>query len=277
MEVSYIIVTKKLMIVGVMALLLVFAAGLFAAGAQEQTPEPQQEIPEQAKEEQEAPADSERQMSVTPPQSPSSSDPEFEQVKPEIEKQLVQEVQNRIITEHLEDLRNDADVQTFPEQAGGDDVQAVVASVNGSEIFNDAYLARVQQQLRQYAAMGLDPESEQAEAIEEQIRPQVLESLINLSLVTQQVESQGIKPDEQQIDAQYKSFADQFGGEQALDERLEAEGMTKQDLLDDITLQMSINAYLQQYIEEHADPADFEFTEKEIRQRYEQLLRQQQQ
>jgi hypothetical protein len=40
---------------------------------------------------------------------------------------------------------------------------------------------------------------------------------------------------------------------------------------------MSINEYLQQYIEEHADPADFEFSDEEIRQRYEQLLMQQQQ
>jgi hypothetical protein len=65
MEVSYIIFTKKLMIVSMMALFLVLTANLFAAGAQEQpeeqAPEPQQEIPEQPQEE---------QLDVTPPQGP---------------------------------------------------------------------------------------------------------------------------------------------------------------------------------------------------------------
>lgn len=272
MEVSTIIVTKKLMIVSMMALFLVFTANLFAAGAQEQpeeqAPEPQQEIPEQSQQE---------QLDVTPPQNPSSSDPDYEQVKPQIEKQLVQEAQNRVITGHLQELRSKAEVQTFPEQAGGDDIEAVVASVNGSEIANKDYLANLNQQMQQYVSMGLDPNSEQAEAIKEQIRPQILESLVNVSLVTQQAEAENISPDTQQVEAQYQSFAAQFGGEQALEEQLDAEGMTKQDLMDDIIRQMSINEYLQQYIEEHADPSDFEFSDEQIRQRYEQLLTQQQQ
>jgi len=201
----------------------------------------------------------------------------FEQAKSQIKQQLIREKQNEILMNHIEELRGEAEVETYLDRAGGDDESAVVAAVNGEEILNGDLMIREQQQMQQYAAMGLDPESENAKALLQRIRPQILESLISLELVGQKAETEGFSADESQVDEQYQRFVDQFGGEQALEEQLAAENLTKEELRSDIANQLNINEYLQQYIEDNVKPEDFAFSEQELRERYEQQMQQQKQ
>jgi len=190
---------------------------------------------------------------------------------------MVQEKQNEIINGHLQNLREDADIETFPQRAGGDDLKRVVATVNGEEILNESFLASEGQQMQQYTAMGLDPESEEGAALREQLRPQILDGLVNVEIVIQRAKDEGFNADDEDIQQQYQQLSEQFGGEQALEQQLENEGITKQKLLDDISSQMSINIYLEDYISENTDPEDFSFSEEELRARFEQIQQQQMQ
>lgn len=201
----------------------------------------------------------------------------FEQARPELERQLAQQKQNEVLMEHLGELEAAADITTALDKAASGDQDAVVATVNGEDIPYRELAAMEQQQLQNLMMQGLDPESEQAENYIAQIRPQLLGNLINISLLKQKAEAEGVTAADEQIQQQVQMYIDQFGGEETLKQQLQQAGMTMDDLRNDIADQLPVQLYMEQYISSVLDESDLVFSEEELRELYEQQKAQQQQ
>ncbi|MCF7945648.1 MAG: SurA N-terminal domain-containing protein [Spirochaetia bacterium] len=201
----------------------------------------------------------------------------FEQARPELERQLAQQKQNEVLMEHLGELEAAADITTALDKAASGDQDAVVATVNGEDIPYRELAAMEQQQLQNLMMQGLDPESEQAENYIAQIRPQLLGNLINISLLKQKAEAEGVTAADEQIQQQVQMYIDQFGGEETLKQQLQQAGMTMDDLRNDIADQLPVQLYMEQYVSSVLDDSDLVFSEEELRELYEQQKAQQHQ
>lgn len=223
-------------------------------------------------------AESDSEGSTQIPVDPQDSEVDgFEQARPELEKQLAQQKQNEVLMEHVGELEAAADITTDLDKADSGDQDAVVATVNGEDIPYRELAAMEQQQLQNLVMQGLDPEGEEAENYIAQIRPQLLGNLINISLLEQKAEEEGVSATDEQIQQQVQMYIDQFGGEDALKQQLQQAGMTMDDLQKDIANQLPIQLYMEQYVSSVLDESDLEFSEDELRELYEQQKAQQQQ
>jgi len=197
------------------------------------------------------------------------ADDGFEEARPRLEQQMRQQKEQEIIMAHVAELREAGDIETHLDAIDAEDEGAVVATVNGEEIRNDELLALQEQEMGQMAMMGLDPESEEAARIIEEMRPQLLDNLIVRALLMQRVEEEGITATEEEVEERYQEIAGQFGGEEMLEQQLEQAGQTAEDLRRQISEQLPLQTYLEDYIEEHLDEDDLDFSEEELREMYE--------
>ncbi len=199
---------------------------------------------------------------------PGMQDDGFEEARPQLEQQLIQQKQNEVLNTHLAQLYDDAEVETDMDALWAGEEEAVIAWVNGEEIPMLDLLMLEYQEMQQMIMMGLDPEGEEAYRIVQEIRPHILDHLISTMLIRQQAEALGLAASEEDIDQQYQMFVQQFGGEDILNEQLEQAGMTAEDLRKDIADQFPIQAYVESYLAEHISPEDLVFTEEELRSLY---------
>jgi len=193
----------------------------------------------------------------------------FEEARPQIQEQLQQQVVNEYVMDHLAELREestiDIDEDVLDEGEAGD----VVALVNDEELLMDRVLEAEGQQLQQLEMMGVDMESEEAQAYISSMRPEILNDIINTLLVTQKAEETGMAATDDMVDQQFQMFIEQAGGIEQMEAQLEQAGMTEEELKEMISMEISVQAYLNTYLEENLDPADLEFTEEEMREIYE--------
>ncbi len=204
----------------------------------------------------------------------------FEEAKPQLEQQLIQEKEREVIMEHMDELREEATVETNLDVIGEGDEDATVATVNGEEITKEELLEMEEQEKQQMAMMGMDPEGAEAEQMMEEMRPEILENLVLMSLLEQKAEEEGITVDEEDVEEYYQQFVEQAGGEEMLEQQLEQAGMTEDELKEDIADQLPTELYLEEYLDEHIDEEELEFTEEELKELYEaqqQQMEQQQQ
>jgi FKBP-type peptidyl-prolyl cis-trans isomerase (trigger factor) len=194
---------------------------------------------------------------------------DFEAAKPQLEQQLVQEKEQELITQHLNELEQESDIQIDLEDFDQMDEDTAVATVNGEEIREAEVLELEQQQKQQLEMSGMDPDSEEAKQMMEEIRPQILDNIITNTLLSQKAEEAGIVVDENEINEQYQMFAQQFGGEEEMEQAMEQEGMSSQDLKQEIAEQLLIQNYSKKYIEENLDEDELDFSEEELRELYE--------
>ncbi len=155
-----------------------------------------------------------------------------------------------------------------------------VATVNGEEIAMEEFDQVMEQQKMQYMMQGIDLESdEMADALRE-LEQQVLHSyFIYPTLLRQRAEEVGTVVSENEMEERYEEYAADFGGEDQLKEQLEAAGMSREDLDEQILRELSIgkyvDAYLEGYLEEHPEERideDMEIGGDEVEERYQQLL-----
>ena len=106
--------------------------------------------------------------------------------------------------------------------------------------------------------------------LEEQGGKQILDSLVTETLVKQAIKNAGIKIEQTEIDSEIKNIEDRLVAQgMTLDTALQQQGMTRQQLIDDITLQKSAEKIVaekvsvtdeevQKYMEDNKDffPAD---------------------
>ncbi len=116
--------------------------------------------------------------------------------------------------------------------ACGGDTQGVetVAIVNGESISADELDMRMNQVRAQYASQGVDLD-EDRELLEE-LRMQMLDGLINETLLLGYAADQGISASPEKMEAEYARLVTQVQGEEALEEILAAQGMDRDELMD---------------------------------------------
>ncbi|MFP4193250.1 MAG: peptidylprolyl isomerase, partial [Candidatus Hydrogenedentota bacterium] len=142
----------------------------------------------------------------------------------------------------------------MPQQPEPPDVPDVVAQVNGEEItgeeFQEAYMQFSQMMMTQ----GQQPLSEQ----------EVLDQLVNTRILEIRAEEAGIEVPDEDVQEQLDELAEQFGGEEQLEQLLEQQGIDR-DELDDMIRQDLRNAAFRDEI------TDVEVTDEEVQEAYDEL------
>ncbi len=197
-------------------------------------------------------------------------DPAFEEAKPQLEQQLLQAKEDELILAHLEELRENSEIETFPEALDAGDRSAVVATVNGEDITVAEYLREEDQQKQMMMMMqGLDADSEELEAAMEQMRPNILDNMVAGAALRQQAQSE-VEVASDEVEEQYQEYVAQVGGEEVLSEQLESEGMTVEAFKQEISNQLHVMTYLERYVAANLDKEELEFTDAELRELFEQ-------
>ncbi len=199
----------------------------------------------------------------------------FEEAKPRLEQELRQRKEHEIIMQHLSDLMMSSNVEVNLDVMGTGNNSAVVATVNGEEITKEELLALEEQQKAQLAMMGLDLESEEGAQIVEEMRPKILDNLMTNIALIQKIAEDGISASEAQVEEYYQQYAAQFGGEEIMEQQLEQAGLSKDELMQEISEQLPLQIYAEKYLAENLKEDELNFPESEIRELYEAQQQQQ--
>lgn len=148
--------------------------------------------------------------------------------------------------------------------------QEVVATVNGEEITREELEVMLEQQKQQYQMQGMDLDSEEMSDMREQLERQILDSLIANLLMAQAAEEKGISVSEEELEQEYQDLAAQFGGEEELNQQLEAAGITREEIKEDIARTLPAQKYMESYKEENISEEDLEVSEEELKAVYDQ-------
>jgi hypothetical protein len=156
----------------------------------------------------------------------------------------------------------------------------VVATVNGEEIYRHDFEQALEQEKMQYEMQGIDLDSEEMSDTLKEIEQHVLDNYFIIpTLVKQKAEEEGITVSEQDIEERYQEYVDAFGGEEELLEQLEAANMSYEGIKEDIANELSIQRYLDYYLDEYlaANPEEkvvaeeIEITTTDLEEQYQQL------
>ena len=142
------------------------------------------------------------------------------------------------------------------------DKSKIVAIVNEEEVIGEEYnsvLTIIQSQMQQ---AGQDPSSEEAA---EQVKKQVLDTLVNQKLILQKAKEAEIKASTSEIDEEFLTYEEQFGGEKEMKKALKDQGMDEKILKEKIAEFIITEKYLAKVA-----PAG-EVTDKEIKEYYDQV------
>lgn len=116
-----------------------------------------------------------------------------------------------------------------------------VAVVNGEEIPREVY----NNNLEQFRASVSEEERATFDA---QIQQQVLNTLVNNTLLRQEIANQGLTADEAAVQAEFETIRENAGGTTELENQLAAAGLTEEELRRQIAEQIVINSYLENAI-----------------------------
>ena len=141
----------------------------------------------------------------------------------------------------------------------------VVAVVNDEELTGVEYNAALTSIQGQMQQTGQDPTSKEVAG---QIKTQVLDTLVNQTLILQKAKEEKITASQAEIDERYATFEEQFGGEDAMKKALEAQNMDLKTLKSDIGDSIIFEKYQDKVV-----PAD-EVTDKEVQEYYDQAAAQ---
>lgn len=140
------------------------------------------------------------------------------------------------------------------------DVPNPVAVVNDEEISSDEYNAALAQ-IRTAGGGQLD---------EAELQQRALDTLINNTLLSQEITESGITADSTEVDAQIETLIEQTGGQSAFNEQLAAVNLT----LDEVRAQIAEQLAAEAYISENVDLESATVTEEDVNAFYEQLAAQ---
>lgn len=158
----------------------------------------------------------------------------------------------------LEDLEEETDPEEamdFMEQ----DPEEPVAIVNGEEIPNE----ELQNQLAQFEAMFAqqDMDEEEGAMMMSQFQGQFLNQIISLRLLTQEADNRGIEEDDEAVQDEIDAIEENFETEEELQQVLESQGLTGEDLID--------QARITVLLEEISD--EYDVSEDELREEFEMM------
>jgi peptidyl-prolyl cis-trans isomerase C len=138
--------------------------------------------------------------------------------------------------------------QSGSDQTGGQEQGAneteLVAKVNGTEISRTAYERVVKNEYGKRMQQGqfLDQNAV------EQLKSDVLESMINQELIFQEGTRQGYTADQELIDQEYELVRANFADQEQFEQALSQAGYTKQSLKDEIRRNIIISKYIEETV-----------------------------
>lgn len=141
------------------------------------------------------------------------------------------------------------------------EANAPVAVVNGAKLTAEDLASGVEQLEQAAVAQGMNPEDPQVRA---EINSQAIEMIVNTTLLEQAAAENGIVIDEATIDARIDELAQSAGGKEALMARLLEFGIDEEQLVSDVTEELTIRALLETVFTE----TDAVVTQEEITEVY---------
>jgi hypothetical protein len=120
----------------------------------------------------------------------------------------------------------------------------VMATVNGEEILKSEYDLLFQDSAATYAQQGMDVNTLDEE-MKQQLETQILDQLINTELLLQQANTEGIKPEEGEVNSSFEEMKAQFEDEEKFNQALEENNLTEASLKERIVTEMKITSYLE--------------------------------
>lgn len=142
--------------------------------------------------------------------------------------------------------------------AGSEVSGEAVARVNGKEISRTEFESQIASTKQLLAAQGVNTEDD---AIETELKTQVLDQMIASALIDQEIEKLGLSVTEDQVEGEFTSIVENIGGEAAFEQQLAGAGISVTDLREDIKRQLLVNQYLSSRISE----AELTVTDEEIK------------
>lgn len=117
-----------------------------------------------------------------------------------------------------------------------------VAKVNGQNVSLDDYNARVTKAEDAYKTQGMDFSSQQGQQALPQLKSQILNGMIDATLVGQEVKRLGLKTDDPKVKAQEDAMKKQFGDPTKFQNALAMQGMTEQELQNFLALYINVTS-----------------------------------
>jgi len=122
-------------------------------------------------------------------------------------------------------------------------VEGLAALVNGEPITSEEYEKQVAQVEAFFAQEGLDPQSEEGRERLAQARRQVLEQMIDQTLIQQAAAEMGVNISESELEASIQDIIEQSGGEEQFNQSLQAMDTAYEDFR-----QMLLNQLLSEVV-----------------------------
>ena len=149
------------------------------------------------------------------------------------------------------------------------DGSGAVAIVNGEEISREKFERQLDQVKVYYEQQGSPfPEGEGLA----QLKQQIVDQLVQQTLLVQEADSRGILATEEEIQSQYEETVKGFPDEEAFEQALEDQGLSQEDLESLITDSIKIESLLATVVEKAEMDAT---TEDELRELYDQYSQEQ--
>jgi len=146
---------------------------------------------------------------------------------------------------------------------GCDDIgePSAVAVINELEISHREYESRVKQLSTLFEELG----GRVTEEVEEDIRRHALDDLIGEFLLYDAARKESIELSQSEVEKAFDNFAAQFEDEEQLRTHLRNLRMSEDDMKNQITRQMKVEEFLDNYMTEKLVERDVQFTEQEIK------------
>lgn len=134
----------------------------------------------------------------------------------------------------------------------------IIASVNGEIISRADFETKISQTQSAYQAEGADIDNEE---MRRSIEEQVLEGMIGELLLQQEARQTDINIPEEEVEEGYNQIRAEFNNDDvALIDALFAQGMTREDLKEEIVDRLRV----QQYLEDYINPDDIHLSEDDV-------------
>ncbi|MCF8011175.1 MAG: SurA N-terminal domain-containing protein [Clostridiales bacterium] len=145
-----------------------------------------------------------------------------------------------------------------------------VAVVNGQILYRDELESQMEQVKSQYKQQGKDLDSEENEAALAELEKQVLEEMIDKTVLLQEADKEGISIKNEEVKSQFDQMEAQFGGEEQFNKVLKNNDITVEKLKQDMSEQLKIEKYIENAVPEE----EISVSEKETRNYYDQVKEQ---
>lgn len=132
-----------------------------------------------------------------------------------------------------------------------EDSEAVaVARVNDEPIYESDWQVTVDRLMANYEQQGADLESEQGQMLVQQIETQALEQLIQQTVLYQHADDNGYVIDDDVAQSELDKLKANYENDTAFEAALETNMFTEDQLLETFKIELSINAYFDEQVEE---------------------------